>query len=68
MPLQKCYGGECPVKDKCLRFTKKSHEYMQPYFKAEPFVIEYGYFMCQHFIGGEINGLLNRKLENLEYI
>lgn len=66
--MQKCNGGECPVKDKCLRFTKKGNEFMQPYFNSEPFIIEYGHFMCQFFIGGEINGLLNRRLENLKYI
>lgn len=31
--ITKCFGGDCPLKDKCYRFTAPAGEYMQSYFR-----------------------------------
>ena len=45
--ITKCKGTNCPVKEKCYRFTAKSDEILQSYFLKPP--IKYG--KCEKFWG-----------------
>ncbi len=33
-----CYGGECPIKEKCYRYRAKPDKYMQSYFVSPPYL------------------------------
>lgn len=35
--ISKCYGGECPLKEKCYRFTAPENEQWQAFFVFVPF-------------------------------
>ena len=43
--ITKCTGENCPLKDRCYRFTAKADEYRQAYFGAPP--IKEG--KCEYF-------------------
>jgi len=45
-----CKGTECPVKEKCFRFTAKSDEH-QSYFVDVPGKLEGNKFTCSYFWG-----------------
>ena len=46
-----CKGLECPVKEKCFRFTAKANEYRQSYFVGIPTVeIVDGIEKCLYFL------------------
>lgn len=50
-----CTGENCPVKDKCYRFTAVKCEYMQAYFLNPP--IKDG--KCEHFYGENAENIFN---------
>ena len=35
--ITKCEGKDCPLKEKCYRFTAKANEYGQSYFTETPY-------------------------------
>lgn len=35
--ISMCTGGDCPMKDKCYRFTATPDEHRQAYFQTPPF-------------------------------
>lgn len=35
--ITKCEGLDCPLKEKCYRFTAKANEYRQSYFVEPPY-------------------------------
>jgi hypothetical protein len=35
--LAKCHGAECPIKDTCFRFTKKSDDLLQLWLHGAPY-------------------------------
>jgi hypothetical protein len=35
--ITKCKGEDCPLKEKCYRFTAKENEYRQAYFINTPY-------------------------------
>jgi hypothetical protein len=35
--ISKCDGGECPLKEKCYRFTAPSNEHWQAFFTFVPY-------------------------------
>ncbi len=35
--LAKCHGAECPIKDSCFRFTKKSDDLLQLWLNGAPY-------------------------------
>lgn len=45
--ISKCEGTECPLKEKCYRYTAEANEYWQAYFTEIPYDIESG--ECEHF-------------------
>lgn len=40
--ISKCEGTNCPLKEKCYRYTVKDDEYWQSYFTKIPYDIESG--------------------------
>ncbi len=46
-----CEGTNCPVKEKCFRFTAKPSKYHQTYFADVPGEIKDGKFTCSYFWG-----------------
>lgn len=49
--ITKCPGGDCPIKDKCYRFTASTDEFGQSYFKDPPFTIKNSHLICDMFWG-----------------
>ena len=45
--ITKCEGTDCPVKEKCYRFTARDSEFRQAYFVTPP----YKDGKCDHFWG-----------------
>ena len=35
--ITKCEGKDCPLKEKCYRFTTKDNEFRQSYFTETPY-------------------------------
>ena len=46
-----CYGFECPVKEKCKRFTAKPNEHWQAYFLEPPFYNDEDGWHCEMYWG-----------------
>ena len=49
--ITKCSGKDCPVKEKCSRFTAEDSEYGQSYFVDPPFEIVDNGFTCDMYWG-----------------
>ena len=47
--ISMCPGTECPVKEKCYRFTATASEFMQSYFFEPPFEIKDGVVTCEMY-------------------
>lgn len=58
-----CSGVDCPMKEKCHRFTAKPDEY-QSYFSIPPFKKEHGKPDCE-FFWGESADLLFAQLTSI---
>ena len=54
----KCFGANCPVKEKCYRFTAKADEY-QSYFVDAP--IKDG--KCEYYWGENAENIFNQLKE-----
>ena len=52
-----CSGKDCPVKEKCYRFTSLVNEYGQSYFLEPPGKIEEGKFTCDVYWGENTEGI-----------
>jgi len=51
MDITKCSGANCPVKEKCYRFTAPASQY-QSYFMIPPIkTTEEGKLDCEHYWG-----------------
>jgi len=48
--ISKCTGTNCPLKEKCYRYTSQSNEYRQSYLMDIPFTIKQGMVVCDHFM------------------
>jgi hypothetical protein len=46
-----CPGTNCPVKDKCYRFTAKANEWGQSYFMSAPGKTVDDKFTCDNYWG-----------------
>ena len=52
--ISKCDGKNCPLKEKCYRFTATSDKYGQSYFSEPPFTIVEEKFNCNYFWNNEV--------------
>lgn len=59
--ITKCPGGDCPLKEKCYRFTA-ANSFHQSYLSTPPFIIENGKPQCKMF-WGESADLLFEQLK-----
>lgn len=55
--ISKCSGEDCPVKEKCYRFTATASEFMQSYFFEPPLKIKDGVFTCEMYWGDQANSI-----------
>lgn len=46
-----CRGTNCPVRERCYRFTAPPNEYWQSFFTEVPIRIEDGKLKCDHYWG-----------------
>lgn len=63
-----CEGTNCPIKEKCFRFTAKPSEFIQSYFSDAPGEMQDNKFTCSYFWGenaqniwNQINNIINEK-------
>jgi len=54
MDITMCKANDCPIKDKCKRYTAKAG-LMQSYFLDTPFKIVDNVFTCEMFYNNNIN-------------
>ena len=54
-----CPGTNCPVKEKCYRFTAPQSELMQSWFLETPSKVEEGKFTCEMYWGENSESLWN---------
>jgi hypothetical protein len=59
-----CPGTNCPVKEKCYRFTAPKSEFMQSYFFEAPGKTEDDKFTCDMY-WGENNEFIWNQLKNI---
>ncbi len=64
MDITKCSGNDCPIKDKCYRYTCKTDEYWQSFFSDTPFEIIDNKFTCDMFYGDSQDAIMS-QLENI---
>lgn len=63
MDITMCKGTECPVKERCHRFTAKPDEY-QAYFVDAPGETKDGKFNCNMYWGANAESIWN-QLNNI---
>lgn len=57
-----CYGFECPVKEKCKRFTSKPDKEWQAYFLSPPYTITDNVFKCDMFWGDTQDAIMKQLM------
>ena len=62
--ISMCPGTDCPVKEKCYRFTAPKSEFMQSYFFEAPGKTEDDKFTCDMY-WGENNELIWNQLKDI---
>jgi hypothetical protein len=66
MDIRMCRGTNCPVREKCYRFTAPPSEYWQSFFSEVPIRIEDGKLKCDYYWGdndpfAELNQFANKE-------
>lgn len=51
--ITKCSGDDCPLKDKCYRYTAVADEFWQAFFVKPPGQYIENQFVCKEFWGNE---------------
>ena len=62
--ISKCSGEDCPIKEKCYRFTAPTSEFMQSYFFKPPLEIKDGAFTCEMYWGDQAHATW-KQLKNI---
>ena len=57
--ISMCPGTDCPVKEKCYRFTAPKSEFMQSWFVETPCKVEEGKFTCEMYWGENSESVWN---------
>ena len=55
--ITKCHGFDCPVKEKCKRYTAKSSELWQAYFLETPYEKTDNSFRCDMYWGEDAEAI-----------
>lgn len=58
--ITKCRGTDCPVKEKCFRFTSEPSEFKQSYFADVPGKLEGNEFTCNMYWGENAQSIWNQ--------
>ena len=53
-----CSGKNCPVKEKCYRFTAPASKFRQSYFFTPPFEMKDSVFTCEMYWGATQDNVL----------
>lgn len=66
--ITKCSGENCPIKEKCYRFTTQSNEFRQSYFveipgKWQDDVLNKKVWECEMFWGERSQEIINQLKE-----
>jgi len=64
--IAKCTGGDCPIKNKCYRFTLKPNEFRQSYFVSLPFKKVGDKVSCEMYWGENSQSIWNQLNEILK--
>lgn len=48
--IAKCNGGECPIKDKCKRYTIENKGFFRGWLDNTPFTVWNNHVKCDFFI------------------
>ena len=54
-----CKGTNCPIKEKCYRYTAKPYKNHQAFFSEEPFTIKKRKFNCDMYWGESAENIMN---------
>ena len=57
--ITKCPGTDCPMKEKCKRFTEPSNKFHQSYFLDPPYEKNDTYFKCDMYWGDKAEVIWN---------
>jgi len=57
--ISKCRGLDCPLKERCYRYTAPMDEYRQAMIE-EPFTVKDGVFTCKMYWGDQSEFILNQ--------
>lgn len=60
--ITKCHGFECPVKEKCKRFTDTPEKYWQAYFLDPPYYINDNVFKCDMYWGDKQESIFHQLM------
>lgn len=58
--ITKCNGDDCPIKNKCYRYTAFANYKQQSYFTEIPGKIEDGKFTCEMYWGVNNEAVFNQ--------
>jgi hypothetical protein len=58
--ITKCYGDDCPIKNKCYRYTAFANYDQQSYFTEIPGKTENGKFTCEMYWGVNNEAIWNQ--------
>ena len=66
--ITKCMGQNCPIKEKCYRFTAQTNEFRQAYFteipgKWQDDVLNKKVWECEMFWGERSQAIMNQLKE-----
>lgn len=64
--ITKCTGHNCPVKEKCYRFTSIASEHWQSWFAKSPLESVDGKLTCEHFWGENSELIFEQLIELLK--
>jgi hypothetical protein len=57
-----CHGFDCPVKEKCKRFSSIPNEHWQAYFLNPPYTITDKVFECNMFWGDTQDAIMKQLM------
>lgn len=60
--ITKCHGFDCPVKEKCKRFTTTPSEIWQAYFLDPPYTITDNIFKCDMYWGDKQDAIMQQLM------
>ena len=60
--ITKCHGFDCPVKEKCKRFTEPASKFWQAYFLDKPYTLTDNVFKCDMYWGDTQDAIMQQLM------